>query len=99
MSQLPGKRILTKTIDAELELINAMQDNTTAYAETGDDDNARNAHNEAVQQATQAIHRLRHLIISGEPTKLHGQPATPENIIKTAEEWRAQATNIRNDRF
>ena len=99
MSQLPGKRILTKTIDAELELINAMQDNTKAYAETGNDDSARKTYNEAAQQATQAIHRLRHLIVSGEPTKLHGQATTPENISQTAAEWRAQATDIRNGRF
>ena len=52
MSHRPGERILTKTINAELEPINAMRDNTTAYA-----DSARNTHNEATQQATQAIHR------------------------------------------
>ena len=76
-----------------------MQDNTKAYAETSDDDTAHNAYNGATQQATRAIDRLQHLIISGEPTKLHGQPATPENISQTAAEWRAQATNIRNGRF
>ena len=93
MSQ-PGKRILLKTIEAELELIRAMKTNTAAYSQNGDDDNARNASEAASAEAHEAIRRLRHLIDKGEPANIQNKPATPEHILETAKQWQEQAERI-----
>lgn len=91
--RISGK-LLAETIQAEFNLIEAVDQTAQTHAEAGDYNSIRTARLRACEEAVLSVKRLQHLASTGRYGSVNGEPADPTTLRKATDAWVAHNGSI-----